>query len=601
MKKIMLICFTMLLFLSLGTVEATLQSNVLPGGKNYLDEQNFYRDNISLVSIDEMYVRQNTEYTLSMPSQDLIGYTSIIVSGSDEYINGTLNALSECEEVGDLSICRFTTVDDYLQIEIYAENIGLYYSYYGFDKFQLEEGSIATPYEEYIYPLTDTTSPSFSGTGGYITSYNDTKSANDIVSSHITALDEIDGDVSDSIIIIEDNYTDFIGTVGSYSIVVEASDNSNNKSTFELVVIVKDEIKPDIQTDDVIIVDVDNQYDIDEIILENITITDEYDGSIGYLILTDQYTLNKSSIGSYDVSIQATDSSFNSTTKTVTINVVDLDSPILVSEAIYHTNLTEFESLDTVLSNIEFSDNYDETVEVIVSSDQYTNNENNVGTYFVDVLVKDSSNNSQIYTLTINVVDDVFPSITGPNSVSSSYQTPITYIDLLSLLDVSDNFSVLDDSDITIIEDTYLYTNEIGTYQITYQVSDEAGNTTTFVLTIDIVDDQSPIIFVDDYIVKITPDVSFTKEDALLLMFRNGLLQEDDYKIDVLINEYDGHETEKGMYLYQARFTSSDGEEYIKDFVIEVLGEEETNHTSLYASILLISTFSIYVVIKRKK
>lgn len=199
----------LLCLLSFKTVDATLLSTQLPGGKNYIDENNFSISDTYMETIDPIKVIPNTYYTLTIPGPDVFGEATIYVSGTNNYIQGTTD-INGCV-VNEYVVCTFYNTDNYINIEISSSMIGLYHSYYGLEYLQLEVGEESTTYEAYVPPLQDTTSPEFSNTGAYITDYNDQTSVQDIVSTHVVAIDEIDGDISDQIIIVDDQYTQKYG------------------------------------------------------------------------------------------------------------------------------------------------------------------------------------------------------------------------------------------------------------------------------------------------------------------------------------------------------------------------------------------------------
>ena len=196
-KKVFLIMLVFMLS-NLLEVRATENSALLPGGKNYLEEANMiFGDNI-LNSDDDILVNPSTDYTLSMPGQGLIGEDVFIgVTGNMMYISGEPVDIPSCSFEGDYIVCTFTTTSDEtsIQLLIAGNLMNMYYDYYQFDDFQLEEGTARTSYEEYIAPSGDSIAPEFSGAGAYITSYLVNESITSIVNDHIYAIDDIDGEV----------------------------------------------------------------------------------------------------------------------------------------------------------------------------------------------------------------------------------------------------------------------------------------------------------------------------------------------------------------------------------------------------------------------
>lgn len=603
MKKMIFVLVVLTILLTQQTVKGTLLSSNLPAGKNYIDVENFTQTETSIESIDSIRVKPYTNYVLSFPGTDLIGEVELYVSGNNYYFEDYVTQYNECVVDQNQTYCTFQTQEDqYIDIYLFGNMMGLFINYYGFINFQLEEGVLPTMYEEYIAPLIDSTSPEFSSSGAYITSYFDTTSIADIVAEHVYAIDEVDGDISNKIIIIEDYYTGFTGVTGEYDVLLEVEDTAGNSAMFNLVIIVKDEVIPTIIGPDIIQVNIDNQYDVNSLLTSNYQFIDEYDGEIMYTILNDQYTVNMQNLGVYDVTIEIIDSSLNRIERTVQFEVVDQTAPVLLSNSTITTDVDNLQAVNDILNSLSYIDNVDDTVDLILLTDGYTGNEHIIGTYFIDIELKDDSLNSKFITLSIDVQDNVNPIITGPSEIDVSYTEHHSIQTLIDLFIYSDNNTVISENHISIVNDNYSSAYDIvGQYHITIEVIDDSGNSTSHILMINVKDDQAPVIFIDEYIVKIQPSVSFTKEDALLLMYRSSLLEEDTYELDILINEYKGNETEPGMYMYQVQFTSSDGKEVVKDFVIEVVDNDVKDYSSIVQTTFLLLAFMSYIVIKKRK
>lgn len=86
--------------------------------------------------------------------------------------------------------------------------------------------------------------PVISGNNGYYyTDVNNPVSAATIKSGLI-AMDDVDGDITSSIIIHSDGYTAHKNTLGEYPIVFQVSDSSQNTTNFTVYVIVVDNDDP---------------------------------------------------------------------------------------------------------------------------------------------------------------------------------------------------------------------------------------------------------------------------------------------------------------------------------------------------------------------
>jgi plastocyanin len=113
---------------------------------------------------------------------------------------------------------------------------------------------------------------------------------------------------------------------------------------------------------------------------------------------------------------------------------------------------------------------------------------NTVGSYTVTYTVTDSSGNTATATRTVNVADTTAPVITisGANPVDVDLGT--TYNDAgASATDANDG-----DLTSSITVSSNVDTSTVGTYTVTYTVSDAAGNQATETRTVNVVDNNNP-------------------------------------------------------------------------------------------------------------
>ena len=592
--------------LSMSNVKAVDLSGMFPGGKNYLNPDNVILSGSTLTTSHDFVVHPNQQYTLSLPGTDMLGEDlMIVVSGTQTYINETALSPQNCTISYENTVCTFNTsvTETSLSVSITGLLVPMYYNAYGIEYFQLEEGSIATVYEAYIIPLTDTTSPEVNGAGAYIVSYQNQMSIQDIIQNHIYVYDEVDGDLTNDIVIDTDQYTGNEGIVGDYVVEMSVSDSSNNTAYFTLTVMVKDEIAPTITGPDSITIEVFDEKTITELITEQYNLVDEYDGILTPTIIVDEYTTSKNILGLYTVSFKAVDSSLNEVSKTILIDVVDRTAPTASGSLNVSSLISNPTPLGAILNGITVTDNYDNMDNhiKIITLDQYSDNMYVPGTYQVSFDIKDSSNNSTSVTIEITVVDDIAPVISGPTTVTYSYQNVPTMTELKQLLTITDNIDSLDETNLTIISDTFGdRVDDIGNYYITFGVSDSAGNTTEHTITLEGIDDVPPVIYMDSYLVTLDTGTTFNEDDAIRLLLSNNEIPYDDYEITILTNEYLGNETNEGNYKYSIRLQNQQGEMFQKDFTIRVLEdtpyEEDliVRNVIVYLSVLLIIGYVYY-------
>ena len=611
MKKKIFILLSIIIVLYSKNSYATSFSSLLPGGKNYLDENNFYIIDERLYLEDQILVKSGTEYTISFPGEGLIEepYLSIY-SDSETYFDGYAYYEDQCSVNMSQTICTFTIheQDNYLMVEIQGRGLNLYYDHYGILDFQLEEGNLATEYEPYVIPYNDSTSPEFNGSGIFVKSYFDSFTLQDIINNHIIVVDDIDGDITNQIQIIEDNYTGHIHEVGEYLVVLSATDNAGNTATFQLTVIVKDELPPTIDGPSEIDVDINNLVPIESIISTHYNASDGYYDNLAIIAQTDDYTPNKTTIGSYQVILETTDGSSNQITKVITVHVKDNDAPYLQSSNQVNSYLSDVKTIETILSELVILDNYDNRTEIQIQiiRDDYSDQSDSVGTKEVELIMSDSSNNTQYLKIYINVIDDIAPFISGPTSYNYSYTETMTIDDFLSMYTVSDNHDLITIDDAQITVNTFSNRiSEIGEFELSFEITDLSGNTSSQTLIITIIDDQAPIIYIDDFIISVSVNATVTEQEILNVLFSNQDLLQQNYQVVVLKNEYKGNEKIPGNYLYSLEFTDESGNNIQKDFVIKV-----TEDTSLIDQNLLVRNYitygciislTIFVLIKNTK
>lgn len=602
MRKYIIV--VLLFFVSVTSLNASTYSGQLPKGKNYLDPNNFEYENNSLHSITEVRVKPSTTYTLTLPGTTTVD--DLFIFGYTDLLVGNPSSIEECTLEYNKTVCTFTTIADDDRIEIYigGEGLGQYYTYNGMALIQLEEGSVSTDYEGYNPPIE--APETFSGEGAYLLSYTNELTIESIVGTHFTATDEIDGNVTNNITIRSDDYTENKSLIGEYDVVVEARDSLNNFTTYNLTVIVKDDVNPEIQGDETYITDVSNPVDIDTIIASYHG-EDEYDGVVEVVLEEDNYTSNIDQVGTYYITLSATDNSLNKEVRTIPVKIKDFIAPEIIGDLDITTNLSNIKDIDSIVYSLKIKDNYydDDQITVEVLNDNYTSNMNNIGTYTVDIKLTDPEQNSSTTTISITVVDDVDPIVVGPNAITVSYEDLFRETDFRDLFTVTDNSSSLSSLDIQILTNTYSGNEStIGAYKITFKVEDDSGNSVIRTLNITVIDDIPPVLFVDDFVVTVPVNAKLTELDIVKLLVNDSELDIDDYDVNVILDEYTVYKKTPGYYNYQVKLTDSFGNITHKSFMIKVVDTtlvSTTNEFPLltrnivtYSSVLALISFVIF-------
>ncbi|MDD5182845.1 MAG: hypothetical protein PHU02_01585, partial [Bacilli bacterium] len=229
----------------------------------------------------------------------------------------------------------------------------------------------------------------------------------------VTATDNYDLDLTNSIELINDVYPTSSTIIGIYPVTYKVSDSSNNITEFTMNINVRDNIAPVIEGNNVIDIGNLEEFTIEQI-KETLTVTDDIDENIILEVYQDNYSLNQHKVGSYDVVFFAKDNSNNYAYFTVTINVVDSESPVFV--------------LDNGIINISSSANPMSTNDILLLSSKYYGfNEDSKYTIVFDEYKKNNDlgkhdvlfeSSGKKYKLNINVVEDkkIEPTIVDSSS-----------------------------------------------------------------------------------------------------------------------------------------------------------------------------------------
>jgi len=247
----------------------------------------------------------------------------------------------------------------------------------------------------------------------YLTDYDNPVLETDLRKC-LTAIDDVDGDISSSIVIKEDNYTGkTLEPDETYSIAYQVSDSSLNTAEFTIYVQVIDSQPP-------VITSVSNltSYLSDPLeasdLLELCIVTDNSgeDCSSTLTITTDTYTENASKPGKYSVTISAIDSSSNKGYKNIQITVIDDVKPTISGSNEYTKNTQASLTIKTIMEGLTASDNVSKNISssITVKSDGYTDHSSTPGTYQIVFTVKDEANNiSDDFIVKVIVKDGTLP------------------------------------------------------------------------------------------------------------------------------------------------------------------------------------------------
>ena len=316
-----------------------------------------------------------------------------------------------------------------------------------------------------------------------------------------------------------------------------------------------------------------------EYILSQTKFVDEVDGDLTPVVVTDNYTSNKNKLGKWTIEVKATDKAGNTGTGTIEVWVLDKTAPTINGTSVFTSNMSNPLTLESILSHITVTDNIDSGLTPTVVSNNFTEHEQEKGEKIITLKATDNSGNeSAIFTIKVNVVDDIKPTIKGTNSYTTSYKTAIDLSTIEAALTITDNV----DSGLTLekIADNYTGNQSVpGTYTISYRTTDTAGNISeTFNVTIEVNDKIPPVFYTNGKFIGISQANALSHQDLVnVLIYMEGLYADDTAEVQML--SFGGYEVgavnSPGVYSLTYKVRTSAGESEVKEATIKVLGEEE--------------------------
>jgi len=195
-------------------------------------------------------------------------------------------------------------------------------------------------------------------------------------------------------------------------------------------------------------------------------------------------SVNTAVVGTYTLTYASTDSALNTASVTRTVNVTDQTAPVITLAGAQ--TLTVAQGSAYVDAGSSVSDNIDTGLTAVVTGSVNTAV---VGTYTLTYTSTDAASNTSTVTRTVNVTDQTAPVITLIGAASLTVAHGSVYADAGAT--VSDNVDV----GLVATHTGSVNTSAVGTYTLTYNVSDAATNAATAVTrTVNVTDQTAPAI-----------------------------------------------------------------------------------------------------------
>lgn len=301
----------------------------------------------------------------------------------------------------------------------------------------------------------------------YPVNYNNRPSITSIL-SNIRVLDEIDGDLTNRIKIVNNSYDETKG-LGEYPVSISVSDNAGNTSSLTFYVKVYDIDKPAYRFDSAD-VSVSREFDDTQYALKINDNSSNYDSldAIIKVLYNDNYTAqnrltityigNKDKVdgnipGKYDLSFTVSDEVGNVTnTQILKVNITDSIKPIIKAPKSIQVSYKTLYDLEDLKRYIEITDNYDGTItDYVISgynSYKLSYDVPGIKDLFIDAI--DTAGNKMSFHVELQVKDDVEANfmlannyfITVQSGVEVTKEMIISYLSQIGEIDATQVQSV---------------------------------------------------------------------------------------------------------------------------------------------------------------
>ncbi|MBC2241280.1 immunoglobulin-like domain-containing protein [Listeria booriae] len=352
----------------------------------------------------------------------------------------------------------------------------------------------------------------------------------------VTASDAEDGNLTSSISVTANDVDTSVE--GTYHVTYSVTDSDGNTTTKTITVTVSSNNAPVITAADKT---VKKGASFDP--MAGVSASDTEDGNVTDKVTVTANDVDTSAVGTYHVTYSVTDSDGNTTTKTITVTVTSNDAPVITAS---DKTLKKGGSFDP-MAGVSASDTEDGNVTDKVTVTANDVDTSAVGTYHVTYSVTDSDGNTTTKTITVTVTSNDAPVIVASDQTIKKGKA----FDVMAGVSASD----LEDGDVTggiTVTANDVDTNTVGTYHVTYSVTDSDGNTTTKTITVTITSNDAPTFTTSDVYLKVgdkfNPYAGITASDT-----EDGDLTD---RIDIESNNVDM--TQAGTYALEYSVTDSD-------------------------------------------
>ncbi|MBC6314241.1 immunoglobulin-like domain-containing protein [Listeria grandensis] len=372
------------------------------------------------------------------------------------------------------------------------------------------------------------------------------------VMADVSATDFEDGDVSSKIQVTENNVD--TSKVGTYHVTYSVTDNDDNTTTKTITVTVTGGPAPVITATDTTLKK-GGIFDV----MAGVSATSQEDGNLTSQITITANDVDTSNVGTYHVTYSVTDSDDNVVTKTVTVTVTSNDAPV-ISAANKTVKKGGTLDLEAGVSATDTEDGNLTSQITITANDVDTSK---VGTYHVTYSVTDSDGNTTTKTITVTVTSNDAPVISAANKTVKKGGT----------LDLEAGVSAADTEDGNLTRQITITANDVdtsrvGTYHVTYSVTDSDGNTTTKTITVTVTSNDAPVIQASNITMRVNK--AFDVNNAVTA----SDTEDGDITSRIQVTANDVNVAKAGVYHVTYSVTDSDNNTTTKTITVTVLTDD---------------------------
>lgn len=344
--------------------------------------------------------------------------------------------------------------------------------------------------------------------------------------------------------------------LGTYQLTVSAENNGNLKTTISTFITITDKEKPVLIIDNNI--NVFNVYEFDNSFLVNLItkVSDNYD-KLTYKDVVIHSQVNPDILSKYKVIYELTDSSFNTVSKEITIEIKDLEKPKI--EQIKELEIDVFSDNVYWKNYFNFYDNYDDENDLEIKFNDKNINLLKLNTYILEIEITDLSKNKTKNTFSVKVIDKEKPEVTQVNEIIITDFREKNITDYKNYFTIKDNYDDYSNVKIELLNN--IDYQKTGEYEVSFIFSDSSNNKNNIETSVYILDILAPTINFSEKKIKIylydeeinpyglinSYSDNYSKEENIILNINNNIQYDKigSYYIEYILKDESLNETKE--------------------------------------------------------